>query len=40
MIVALTFGAFFPQLPVQFAVLILWTASQFVVWPALEALVT
>ena len=40
MIVALTFGAFFSQLPVQFAVLILWTASQFVVWPALEALVT
>ena len=40
MIVALTCGAFFPQLPVQVAVLILWTASQFVVWPALEALVT
>ena len=40
MIVALTFGAFFSQLAVQFAVLILWTASQFVVWPALEALVT
>ncbi len=40
MIAALTVGAFFPQLPVQIAVLILWTASQFVVWPALEALVT
>jgi predicted MFS family arabinose efflux permease len=40
MIVALTCGAFFPQLPLQFAVLILWTASQFVVWPALESLVT
>jgi hypothetical protein len=40
MIVALTFGAFFSELPVQFAVLILWTASQFIVWPALEALVT
>ena len=40
MIAALTFGAFFSQLPVQFAVLILWTASQFVVWPALESLVT
>ena len=40
MIVALTFGALFSQLPVQIAVLILWTASQFVVWPALESLVT
>lgn len=40
MIVALTFGAFFSELPVQVAVLILWTASQFVVWPALESLVT
>lgn len=40
MIVALVCGAIFPQLPVQIAVLILWTASQFVVWPALEALVT
>ncbi len=40
MIAALTVGAFFPQLPVQVAMLILWTASQFVVWPALEALVT
>ena len=40
MIAALTLGAFFSQLHVQFAVLILWTASQFVVWPALESLVT
>jgi predicted MFS family arabinose efflux permease len=40
MIAALAVGALFPQLPVQFAVLILWTASQFVVWPALESLVT
>ena len=40
MIVALTCGAIFPQLPVQLAVLTLWAASQFVVWPALESLVT
>lgn len=40
MIVALVIGACFSQFPVQLAVLVLWTASQFVVWPALEALVT
>jgi predicted MFS family arabinose efflux permease len=40
MITALTCGAVLPQLPVQFAVLILWAASQFIVWPALESLVT
>lgn len=40
MIVALACGALFSALAVQFAVLVLWTASQFVVWPALESLVT
>ncbi|QTN33919.1 MFS transporter [Akkermansiaceae bacterium] len=40
MILALSAGACFPQLPVQLAVLVFWTASQFLVWPALEALVT
>jgi len=40
MITALSLGALFPQLPVQLAVLVLWTASQFIVWPALESLVT
>jgi predicted MFS family arabinose efflux permease len=40
MIVALGIGACFSPLAVQLAVLILWTASQFMVWPALEALVT
>lgn len=40
MVVALTVGACSSQLPVQFAVLVVWAASQFVVWPALEALVT
>jgi predicted MFS family arabinose efflux permease len=40
MMIALGLGALFPQLPVQLAVLVLWTASQFVVWPALESLVT
>lgn len=40
MLTALSLGAFFPQLPVQLAVLVLWTASQFIVWPALESLVT
>lgn len=40
MILALTVGACFPQLPVQIAVLVVWAASQFMVWPALEALVT
>ena len=40
MIVALAIGAFFSSLPVQVGVLVLWAASQFMVWPALEALVT
>lgn len=40
MIVALAIGACFSPLPVQLAVLVLWVASQFMVWPALEALVT
>jgi predicted MFS family arabinose efflux permease len=40
MVVALAIGTFFPSLPVQLAVMVLWAASQFVVWPALEALVT
>ena len=40
MIVALAIGAFFSSLPVQLAVLVGWAASQFMVWPALEALVT
>ena len=40
MMAALVLGALFPQLPVQLAVLVLWTASQFIVWPALESLVT
>lgn len=40
MIVALAIGACFSPLPVQLAVLVLWAASQFMVWPALEALVT
>lgn len=40
MILALTMGAFFPHLPIQLGVLVLWSASQFLVWPALEALVT
>jgi AraC-like DNA-binding protein len=40
MIVALVIGACFPSLPVQLAVLVFWAASQFMVWPALEALVT
>jgi predicted MFS family arabinose efflux permease len=40
MIIALGLGALFPQLTVQLAVLVLWTASQFIVWPALESLVT
>lgn len=39
MIVALAIGACFQALPVQLAVLVLWTASQFMVWPALEAMV-
>ena len=40
MIGALAVGAVFPSLPVQLAVLVVWAASQFMVWPALEALVT
>jgi predicted MFS family arabinose efflux permease len=40
MIVALLIGACFPSLPVQLAVMVVWVASQFIVWPALEALVT
>ena len=40
MIVALAIGACFAPMPVQLAVLVLWAASQFMVWPALEALVT
>ncbi len=40
MIVALLIGACFRALPIQLAVLVIWSASQFVVWPALEALVT
>lgn len=40
MILALGIGAVFSTLPVQLAVLVLWAASQFMVWPALEALVT
>ena len=40
MMLALAAGAFFPALPVQLAVLVVWSASQFMVWPALEALVT
>jgi predicted MFS family arabinose efflux permease len=38
--VALSLGALVPQLPAQLAVLVFWTASQFMVWPALESLVT
>lgn len=40
MIGALAVGAAFSSLPVQLAVLVVWAASQFMVWPALEALVT
>ena len=40
MIVALAMGACFSSLPVQLAVMVVWAASQFMVWPALEALVT
>jgi predicted MFS family arabinose efflux permease len=40
MIVALAIGACFSSLPVQLGVLVFWAASQFMVWPALEALVT
>lgn len=40
MIAALAIGACFSSLPVQLGVLIFWAASQFMVWPALEALVT
>lgn len=40
MISALAIGACFSSLSVQLAVLVHWAASQFMVWPALEALVT
>jgi predicted MFS family arabinose efflux permease len=40
MMAALAIGACFSSLPVQLAVLVVWAASQFMVWPALEALVT
>jgi predicted MFS family arabinose efflux permease len=40
MIAALAVGAVFSSLPVQLAVMVFWAASQFMVWPALEALVT
>lgn len=40
MILALSVGACFPQLPVQIAVLVVWAAAQFMVWPALESLMT
>lgn len=40
MILALSVGAYFPQMSVQLAVLVVWAASQFMVWPALESLVT
>lgn len=40
MMAALSLGAWFPQLPVQLAVMVFWTASQFIIWPALESLVT
>lgn len=40
LIASLVLGAFFPQLQVQLCVLVFWTASQFIIWPALEALVT
>lgn len=39
LITALLGGALLPQLPAQIAMLMLWTAAQFIVWPALEALV-
>jgi predicted MFS family arabinose efflux permease len=40
MILALATGAIFSSLPVQLGVMVVWAASQFMVWPALEALVT
>lgn len=40
MILALAIGTLFSSLSVQLAVLAVWTASQFMVWPALEAMVT
>lgn len=40
MIFALGIGAWFSSLGVQLAVMVLWTASQFMIWPALEALIT
>lgn len=40
MIAALTTGVFFQALPVQLVVMIVWAASQFMIWPALEAMIT
>lgn len=40
MIGSLAVGACLPALAVQLVVLVVWTASQFMVWPALEAMVT
>lgn len=40
MILALIAGACLDRLAVQLVVLVVWSASQFMVWPALEALVT
>ena len=40
MIAALIAGAFVSGLAVQLVVMVIWTASQFMVWPALEAMVT
>ncbi len=40
LVLSLLTGFSFPQLPLQLLVLVTWTASQFVIWPALEALVT
>ena len=40
MMVSLATGACFPALAVQLTVLVCWAASQFMVWPALEALVS
>lgn len=40
MIMALVGGALLPPLQAQLVVLVVWTASQFIVWPALEALIT
>ena len=40
MIGALLVGAFVPALAVQLLVLVVWTAAQFMVWPALEAMIS